>query len=232
MSDIEVLQARVAGSERQKLEAHLEAIRQLEQNIGGTAVDCDTGNDIPPRSSHDFAQRTTLHGELIAAAFACDLTRVVSFMTAPAGHDNCNFGFIGVSGGDIHQSIAHSATSDAQDNDASDKMATVGAWHAEQLARIIDQLKSIPEGDGSVFDNTAILWTNECAWGNHGHNPIPVVLAGTMGGYLRNGLYLEEELRSTEGYRSLLTTLANGMGHAIDTFGDGDPSGLADVLLA
>jgi hypothetical protein len=232
MSDIEVLQARVAGSERQKLEAHLEAIRQLEQNIGGTAVDCDTGNNIAPKTSHDYAQRIALHSELIASAFACDLTRTVSFMTAPAGHDNCNFGFLGVSGGDIHQSIAHSATWDNQTNEASNHMATVGAWHAEELARLINLLKSIPEGDGTIFDNTAILWTNECAWGNHGHNPIPVVLAGTMGGYFRNGMYLEEELLSSDGYRSILTSLANGMGHGIDTFGIGESSGEADVLLA
>jgi len=233
MDDLDALRSRVAGSERAKLEAHLDAVRQLEQNLDGTAIDCALGNTVPPRSSHDYPTRVRLHNELIAASLACDLTRVVSFMTAPAGHDNCNFGFLDLPvGGDIHQSIAHSSSGRTQDSAASEAMAMVGAWHAEGLAELISMLKAMPEGSGTVFDNTTILWANECSWGNHGHAGIPIVLAGSMGGVLTNGLYLPDELNSSTGYRSLLNTLAHGMGHDMETFGDGEPCGIADVLLA
>lgn len=233
MDDLGTLRARVSGSERAKLEAHLEAVRQLEQNLGGTATDCAMGNTVQPRSSHDYPTRVRLHNELIAASLACDLTRVVSFMTAPAGHDNCNFGFLDLPvGGDIHQSIAHSSSGSTQDSGGSDAMALVGAWHAQGLADLISLLKAMPEGDGTVFDNTTILWATECAWGNHGHAGIPIVLAGTMGGKLKNGLYLPDELNSSTGYRSVLNTLAHAMGHELDTFGEGEACGVADALLA
>ncbi len=232
MSDIQSLQSRVSPSDHIKLEAHLDAIRDLEKGLQGGIPDCGDGNPLTPGERFDYDQRTRKHCELIALSFACDLTRVVSFMTAPAGHDNTGFGFLGVDSGDLHQGTAHSAKADTQDNAASNDMATIHAYHAGQLAYLIDLLKQMPEGDGSVFDNTAILWTNECSVGNHGHDNIPVLIAGSMGGYLRTNQYIPEELRSGSAYRAILTTLANGMGHAIDTFGAGDASGLASPIVA
>ncbi|MEM9460998.1 MAG: DUF1552 domain-containing protein [Myxococcota bacterium] len=232
MDDIQSLQARVSPSDRQKLEAHLDAIRDLEQGLGNGPISCGDGNPVAPGESFSYHDRTRKHCELVATSFACDLTRVVSFMTAPAGHDNTGFGFLGIDTGDLHQGTAHSATSGEQDNAASDIMATIHAYHAEQLAYLIELLKGIPEGDGTVFDNTAILWTNECSVGNHGPSPIPVLLAGSMGGYLRTGQYIPDALSGATDYRSILTTLANGMGHGIQTFGEGEDSGLASPLLA
>ncbi|MEX1368581.1 MAG: DUF1552 domain-containing protein [Nannocystaceae bacterium] len=232
MTDIQSLQTRVSPRDRIKLEAHLDAIRELEQGLEGGLIDCGDGNPVAPGTGFDYDQRTRKHCELIATSFACDLTRVVSFMTSPAGHDNTGFGFLGVEHGDLHQGTAHSATAGDQDNDASNKMATIHAYHAQQLAYLIDLLQQIPEGDGTVFDNTAILWTNECSVGNHGHTNIPVVLAGSLGGYLRTGQYIPEDLSSSRDYRSILATLASGMGHEIETFGAGETSGLASPILA
>lgn len=230
-SDLSSLQARASAADKVKLEAHAEAIRQLEKDIEGGPIECETTNPIPPDASFGYDERCHRHCDLIAASFACDLTRVVSFQTAPAGHDNTGFGFLGIDAGDLHLGTAHSATADAQDNEASDIMATIHAYHASVLAYLIDKLKQIPEGDGTVFDNTAILWTNECAHGNHGHRPVPVVLAGSMGGFLKTGQYLQEELGSATQYRALLATLATGMGHVIDDFGEGEPCGLAPAVM-
>ena len=58
------------------------------------------------------------------------------------------------------------------------------------LAYLIQQLKSIPEGDGTVFDNTVILQMNEFASGDHDITKAqPYILAGSGGGYFRTGQY-------------------------------------------
>ncbi len=237
--ELVALQPRLSAAERIKLEQHLDGVRELELGVGG--IDCDTDNPISPDADHGLVERIQLHNDLIATSFACDLTRVVSFMTTPAGHDNASFGFLGVEGA-LHgpeNTISHRASKSFDPSDSSqlneddDKMTLIHTWMAEQLAYLIERLKAIPEGEGTVFDNTAILWANEVSIGPHGHDNIPVVIAGKLGGFLKAGsLYAPDEFKSGTGYRSVLTTLARGMGHEIDNFGEGEACGVAEGLMA
>ena len=53
-----------------------------------------------------------------------------------------------------------------------------------------------------------------------------------MGGDLRTGQYIPDALEKSADYRAVPATLANSMGHPIDTFGEGESSGLADPIIA
>ena len=220
LSGIDGLQAKLPPPEKAKLQHHKDALTRMRAQIQDDPEDppefvCDAENPLAPSVRFDYSQRLDKHCELIADVFACDITRVVSFMTAPAGGDNTNFGFMGI-GGDIHQSIAHGCSPGWDMLNANDlRMTQVHRFYAQKLAYLISLLKAIPEGEGTVFDNTAIFWLNECSVGNHGHRNIPIVIAGSMGGFFKNGEHIPEEIN----HLKMLIAMAQGMGHAIDTFG-------------
>lgn len=232
LSGLDGLNQKVPALEQAKLKQHRDAIARMRAQVKDPTQNppefiCDAQNPLAPSVRFDYSERLDKHCELIADAFACDLTRVVSFMTAPSGGDNTNFGFLGV-GGDIHQSIAHGCSAGWDTLNANDdKMTKVHHFYAQKMAYLIQLLKAIPEGDGSVFDNTAIFWLNECSVGNHGHRNIPIVIAGTMGGFFKNGDHIAEEIN----HQKMLIAMAQGMGHQIDTFGK-DGMGVESRVLA
>jgi hypothetical protein len=229
IDDAQALLARLPPSERVKMEEQLEALTRLratfEQNVQTVTCDQTIGTAFQV-AGPDYATRVSLNNQLIALSFASNLRRVVSFMTAPHGHDNSNFGFLGVGGGDLHNTIAHgSAGTNAT---YTNHMATIGEWQCRQLADLVTRLKAIPEGTGTVFDNTVILWTSECTHGNHGHLNIPVVLVGSGGGFFRTNQVFDA---AGLAYPRVLMSLAHAMGHRLTSFGE-STAGPATALHA
>ena len=81
-------------------------------------------------------------------------------------------------------------------------------------------LAQIPEGDGTVLDNTAILWGNEVSVGNtHSLENIPYLIAGNAGGALATGRFASFEAASAN---DLLSAVANAYGIETETFGHPD----------
>ncbi len=224
--DIEQLKSRLPQSELVKMEDHLSAILELKGKIGAdgaTPVRCDSVDGSQFGADANFETRVKLHIDLMAACIACDARRIFSFMLAPAGGDATSFDFLGVSGGDFHNDIAHGSPGDPVKEE---KMHKVDLWHVDRLRYLIQQLKSIPEGDGTAFDNTVILWTTECSQGNHGHQNLPIVLAGNAGGALKSGQFLSKGVK----YENLLISLAHAMGHPLASFGLAGNGPLSEVL--
>lgn len=200
------LRDRLAAEERQKLEAHLEALRDIERrlgSLGGSPTPTPTpqpasaacnGGTAPPAYGLDqlgnlarMPELTRLHLDLITRAFACDLTRVVT-LTIPGP----SMPWIGITE-DVHNDLAHrldvsDATLRAQ---VRTRMATVQRWYAEQVAYLMTQLAAVQEGSGTVLDNTIILWGNELGdAAGHMNVRVPTVLAGGAGGRFRMGRFL------------------------------------------
>lgn len=227
IADIEAIKPQLPASELVKLEDHLSGIQELKGRISGSGgpanIDCEGLDGSAFAADTDFPARVKLHLDLIAACVACDARRLFSFMLAPAGGDGTNFNFLGVSGGDFHNDIAHGSPGDAAKED---QMHKVDFWHVEQLAYLIERLKAIPEGGGTAFDNTVILWTTECSQGNHGHRDIPVILAGNAGGALKGGQYLTQGLK----YENLLISLGHALGHPLSKFGLAGSGPAAEIL--
>ncbi len=244
LGDAQRLRTRLGGPERSKLDAHLQALRDIERRLGaGYGAGC-VKPPAPPEL--DVAQLgelarvpelTQLHLALVARAFACDLTRFVTFTCSPP-----SMPWLGITQ-DIHNDIAHVVdSSDAGERSAARlRLSRVQQWHAQQVAGFLDLLAAIPEGSGSVLDNTLVLWGNEL--GNpaaHASLGIPTVLAGGAGGRFRMGRFLR--LRPAEGplegwsgpgapaprlvpHNRLLVSIAQAFGLETNTFGHPDYSG-------
>ena len=97
-------------------------------------------------------------------------------------------------------------------------LVDINRWYAEQFAYLVGKLKDVPEGDGTMLDNTVVLWINEQGNGDtHSRDNIPVVLAGSGGGYFRTGRYLDF---GGLAHNDLFVSVLNAMGdESVTTFG-------------
>jgi hypothetical protein len=147
-------------------------------------------------------------------ALACDLTRVATLQWTNSATTKV-FNFLGPDITEGHHPMAHNGYADPANRE---RLTRISAFYAEQLAYLVAKLKSMPEGDGSVFDNTLIFWTNEHADGNHLRQGMPYVLAGSAGGALKTGRYVVQPKQVA--HNDLLISLLHAMGVEATTFGD------------
>jgi len=219
-SQFELLERQLGSHDRQKLAQHLELVRDLERRIGVGAeapASCDEPLPPPaldPNSENDMPLVMQAHLQLLAVAFACDLTRVASLQIS-TGFNRIRFPWLdSLSEG---HSLSHSGPSNET---ATLQLVARAKWHAEQLAYFMDLLSQIPEGDGSILDNTAILWGNEVSLGNtHSLTNIPYLIAGNAGGAIDTGRFVTYEAASAN---DLLAAVLNAYGVETQTFGHPD----------
>ena len=213
----------LSAADRQKLEAHATLVRDLEQRLVGVATaSCDSIPELP--TDAEYEEDFESHLQLVSAAFSCDLTRVASIQMTQLTPS-----LLGLPAGDMHDSYAHSIY---YDQDAEDAMAAYMAFHARQLARTLEVLSAIPEGGGSMLDNTVVLWITELADSWHGMDRYPVVVAGGANSGLQLGRYVHharltpfETVQPTPTrlmgvpHNRLLVTVAQAMGLDIQQVG-------------
>jgi hypothetical protein len=99
--------------------------------------------------------------------------------------------------------------------------------HMEQVATIVNKLKAVPEGNGTMFDNTMILYFPENAEGHHsqGTEAPYVILSGDNCNLNMAGRYIRLPYHATEGHKTignLYTTLLNAHGNSMKHYGDFD----------
>ena len=101
------------------------------------------------------------------------------------------------------------------------KLTQINAWYAEQFATLIAGLQSYPEGEGTLFVNSLLLWSNELGKGNsHSRMRAPYVLAGSAGGALETGRYLRYD--GDPPHNELLVSVLNVLGVPYQSFGLAD----------
>jgi hypothetical protein len=207
------LEPRLGTKDRQKLDAHLTAVRNLEGRLSrvGPAVACgpktftDSGN---PLDKANIPVTGKQQMDLLTLALQCDVTRVASIQWSWA-RSLLAHPWVNVS--DQHHTLSHGGASDA--------LSRINTWFAQQLAYLATSFLAVDEGNGtSLLDNTVIYWCGECARGyDHDYNNIRAFLLGTCGSALKTGQHIHLD---NEPHNKLLVTLMNAMGVAGTQFGD------------
>ena len=239
------LRQNVGQSDRQKLDEYFESVRAVEKRIEFDArqrteetladplvqkavrslEDRITAYDDPAQVSErriNHTEQVRLMMDIMALAFWTDSTRVSTFMFGNAVSGK-NFSFLeGVKGG--HHQISHH-------EDNAEKLAQyalINRWHVEQFAYLLDRLRTIQEGEGTLLDHSMILFGSGFRDGNR-HDPhnLPLVLAGRAGGKLKTGRHLVYD-RNTP-LANLYCSMMEGMGTPVERFADstGPLKGLA-----
>jgi hypothetical protein len=156
--------------------------------------------------------------DLAAAALACDQTRIVTMQWSYSESEHL-FQFLSLSGN--HHGISHDFASSGTNFEAYNKIQT---WYAERVAAFLTKLDSYPEGEGTLLDNTLVLWGTEIGESTqHDLQLMPYVLAGRAGGKIRTGRYLDYS-NARKDSNQLLVSMAHAMG-ADDLTAFGDASG-------
>jgi len=103
---------------------------------------------------------------------------------------------------DGHHTLSHRPSPDAN--------AAIDTWYAEQFAYFLDQLRSVPEGSGTMLDNTLVAWGNEVGYASgHSEHPACFVVAGKAGGAITPRGYVDF---GDAGHHKLLVRICNAMG--------------------
>jgi hypothetical protein len=213
----------VSAADKQRLDAHLEAVREIETRLTTDLVENNpachdpTVPTLSAQSNDSYPNVGATQMDLLTMALACDLTRVASLQWSRSV-SQVRFTWLNIPDG--HHDLSHHSDTDT---DAVTKLTQINTWYAQQMSGLIDRLKSTPDaGGGTLFDNTLILWSNELAKGNtHSRQDAPYVLAGNAGGTLATGRFLSYEGQGIN-HNNLLVSILNAMGLPDTTFGEAD----------
>lgn len=221
LQDGAALQQRLGATDKQRVEAHLEAIRAIERRLetapGGTLAECanptaptvgkDMRSEAPPEVNTTMAQLSTL-------ALACEQTRVLSFMfSVPAAHVYYRH-LASDMDDDFHDTICHGDAGDESNQPRVDK----GVIYAMTcLNEFLTMLKDTPHGASTLLDTALVYVTSDTAWGKiHTKEEWPVLLAGKAGGRLRGD---EHHNFPGESLSKALLTVAQLMGSTATELG-------------
>jgi hypothetical protein len=190
------LESRLGASDKRKLKDYLDSIRTVEERLTSVAAvqgcsrpeEPSVGADLKRVPVELSPQIAEIQIELLAMAFACDLSRV---STLQFGHEGSEMTHPWLDVNTGHHSLSHVKPNHEAYVDRYKDIRNINRWHAENLARLITRLKSLSDGDGNVWDNTLVMWINGLTWGCfHSDEQIPVMLAGSAGGYWKTGRHL------------------------------------------
>lgn len=236
-AQLSALRGKVSAADQNKIAAHLAATRDIE-----TRLQVQQANCAGPNLSTDSAETTGFASmiDLASSALACDLTRVVSLQFSQQDNDGSSYPFLGIQAG--HHPLTHLAPSDTVDennNPVTDQTKSVNGqltsiytWYASMFARLLDRLDAVPEGSGTMLDNTLVVWGSELSdYNTHAFRPtVPFVTAGGAGGGLKTGRFLD--LTGTpQLHNRLLVSICNLMGlTTVHTFGNMD-AGTGPLML-
>lgn len=189
-SDASRLNSKLGVGDRRKMDEYLTSVRELEQRIQKAEKFKDQKVEVPdyPTPSGvptDYREHLRVMGDMLVLAFQTDMTRVATYIFANEG-SNRGYPFIGVAEG--HHDLSHH-----QDDTAKiDKLAKINLFHTEQLAYMVNKMRSIQEGDGNLLDNCMIVYGSGIGDGNrHNHDDLPILLIGGGGGSVRSGRHIQ-----------------------------------------
>jgi hypothetical protein len=223
--DFQKVESMLSADDRRLLQQHAEMIRDLEKEMRQEKALSENkdsiGHAVPeiPQGIEDkndnMPQVSRMQIDLMVNAFAADFNRIATLQyTNSVGGAKMNW--IGIDEG--HHALSHEPDSNAE---AVEKLTKINIWFCEQIAYIAKRLAETPEpgGEGSMLDNTTIVWTNELGKGNsHTLDNIPFVLVG--GGF---GFKMGRALKFEKvAHNRLLLNFAEAMGYPTKTFGNPD----------
>lgn len=178
---------RLSKSDQLRLHEHITSIADVQKRLRLTSVVSSTCTRPTLITKVNTDEIYKNYANMISAAFACDLTRVV--VLSMRHFDSAN------SARSDHHNSSHSR----EGNNTSENLKALNysKWQANQLLYIVEKLYNTIESDGSrMLDNTLIYWGSELSNGKaHRWESIPVATIGGAGGTLKTGYYLDMRQR-------------------------------------
>jgi hypothetical protein len=222
----QALTKQISSSDKSKLDEYLTSVREVERRIEGMRKGKETAEDAAKAKNsvlaamdrpanglpEDLRDHARLMCDIIAIAFQTDKTRVASLLIS-RDLSAMYYPFLNVKEG--HHAASHYNNSDGYER--------IARFHVEQFAYLAGKLDAMKEGNGSVLDNTCLMFLSNLWIGRkHDNFRLPLLLAGGLGGTLKTGRVLDY-LHDNEDNRkmcSLYLSLMDRFGIKLEEFGD------------
>jgi hypothetical protein len=222
------LRRRISQADRAKLDEYLTSVREVEQRAQrmrgdmGKAADRakDRGKPLVGMKRpddglpEDIREHMRLMCDVMALAIQTDRTRIATMLMC-RDLSGLFYPFLGVR--DAHHPASH--------HDTSDDYERITRYYISQLAYLAGRLQAMPEGQGTVLDNTCLLWLSNMFSGSaHDNSTLPILTLGGLSGTLATGRVLNYRDKGDENRKlcSLYLSLMDKMGVPLERFGDAD----------
>jgi uncharacterized protein DUF1552 len=224
----ERIRRQISSSDSVKLDEFMTSVREVEKRVDGMRKAKEKADELASKQSRpvwsmerpanglpeDLREHAKLMLDLIAIAFQIDKTRVATLLIS-RDLSAMYYPFL-----DVKQ--AHHGASHYNNNDEYERITR---WHVSQFAYLASKLDSMPEGDGTVLDNSCLMFLSNLWIGrSHNNSRLPLLLAGGLGGTLETGRTLDYLKAGDEKRKvcSLYLSLMDRMDIKLDRFGDAD----------
>jgi hypothetical protein len=217
------LQKVVGATDRRMLADYLESVREIERRVQKMEAN-DLSHialpDAPVGIPSSFDEQMNLMFDTVALAWTANLTRITSFMMA-AEVSNMTYNHVEVA--DAFHALSHH-----QNNAAKlARLQRVQLYHSRAFARFVEKLAGTPDGDGSMLDNTLLVYGSNMSDSNaHDHFPLPMTLVGGACGKVKGGQHVRYPDRTP--VSNLLLTVLQRAGVPVESLGD-STGALAEV---
>jgi len=215
----------LGAGDRAKLNEYLDAIRDTERRIQIAEKQADVelpSIERPAGTPASFEAYAKLMIDLQVLAFRTDLTRVITFaMEHEGGGGSRAYPEIGIP--DQHHTLSHHQNS----SPSIDKLFQIHRYHIKLFAYFLEKLRSVPDGDGNLLDNTILLYGSGLSDGNsHLHENLPMLLVGGAGGQIKGGRHIRYPDQTP--MTNLHLTVLDKLGVPVEKLGDS--TGKLDLL--
>jgi hypothetical protein len=205
----------VSPSDRRMLGDYLESVREIErrvQKMEENDLSALALPEAPVGIPSSFDEQMNLMFDTVALAWQANLTRITSFMMA-AEVSNMTYNHVDVP--DAFHALSHH-----QNNAAKlERLARVQTYHSRAFARFVQKLKDTPDGDGSMLDNSLLVYGSNMSNSNaHDHFPLPIALVGGGCGKVKGGQHLKYPDRTP--VSNMLLTVLQRAGVPLESLGD------------
>ena len=209
------LDARLGKTDRERMDQYMSSLNEVESRL----IASEKWIDIPIKKQ-DYSHlnlEATSEGEpaeyyrnmfdLIALAFDADITRSIAFMLNREDGMGISDTFplkLGLS--KTHHNLSH-----ATDKVGQLDFAKYDLFLSQQIAHFLGKLNSYQDRNGSVLDNTIVLYGSGASTTHNSHN-LPTMIAGGGNMGLKHGTYWkgQGETRMSNVYLSILRSLGIG----------------------
>jgi hypothetical protein len=208
-------------ADKKKCDDWAALLRQTETKIVSAACNASnatalgiTDATIKAAGGRDTGTAFTMGGDmminLIALTMMCDANRVIILQWP--GY--VTFKWDGMDHQYDHHGLSHRNGTVGVGGTCApgviDSIAQIDTWYAGRYTKLVNLIDSIKEGERTMLDNSMVMWLPELADGNaHNNNNLPIVIAGSAGGYLKQGVSVNLDTK-TVGTGNSEASCANG----------------------
>jgi uncharacterized protein DUF1552 len=210
------LQRDLPGADRERMDRYLTDLRELERRLALAADSPLADLDVPEKPNGvpaDFEEHIALMFDLLALAWAADLTRITTLLIARE-LSNRLYPRSGVNEG-FHNCSHHSEVPANID-----RLATLNQYHTRTtIGYLLQKLRSTPDGDGTLLDHSIVLYGSGMSNSNqHDHAPLPMLLAGGASGKLQGGRHIR--VADDTPAANLIVAVLNKLDVPVESFAD------------